>query len=91
MFSDCTNLSTIKSKKILDISTAKCYTNIVKEMRLQVDSPMLAKGSNPVMDASKNLLDKNIKKHKKGIDTINKMCYNIIVKRIEGNHQGRAK
>ena len=58
MFSDCTNLSTIKSKKILDISTAKCYTNIVKEMRLQVDSPMLAKGSNPVMDASKNLLEK---------------------------------
>ena len=49
-------------------------------MRLQVDSPMLAKGSNPVMDASKIPLDK-IKKHKKGIDTINKMCYNIIVKR----------
>jgi len=30
MFSDCTNLSTIKSKKILDISIAKCYTIIVK-------------------------------------------------------------
>ena len=52
---------------------------------------MLAKGSNPAMDASKIPLDKNIKKHKKGIDIIDKMCYNIIVKRIEGNHQGRAK
>jgi hypothetical protein len=58
MFSDCTNLSTIKSKKILDTVSTKCYTNIVKKMRLQVDSPMLAKGSNPVMDASKNLLEK---------------------------------
>ena len=27
MFSDCTNLSTIKSKKILDISIAKCYNH----------------------------------------------------------------
>ena len=42
---------------------------IVKGMRLQVDSPMLAKGSNPVMDASKIPLDK-IKKFKKGIDRL---------------------
>ena len=42
----------------LDKTSTKCYTNIVKEIRLQVDSPMLAKGSNPVMDASKNLLEK---------------------------------
>jgi hypothetical protein len=35
-------------------------------MRLQVDSPMLAKGSNPAMDASKIPLDKtkkNIKRY----------------------------
>lgn len=42
----------------LDKVNTKCYTNIVKGMRLQVDSPMLAKGSNPVMDASKIPLDK---------------------------------
>jgi hypothetical protein len=43
-------------------------------MRLQVDSPMLAKGSNPTMDASKIPLDKkNIKKHKKGIDRLEKI------------------
>ena len=41
-------------------------------MGLQVDSPMLAKGSNPVMDASKIPLDK-IKKFKKGIDTESKL------------------
>jgi hypothetical protein len=34
-------------------------------MRLQVDSPMLAKGSNPVMDASKIPLDKIKKSFKK--------------------------
>ena len=45
---------------------------IVKGMRLQVDSPMLAKGSNPVMDASKISLDK-IKKFKKGIDRLEKI------------------
>lgn len=45
-------------QKPLDTIGTKCYTIIVKEMRLQVDSPMLAKGSNPVMDASKNLLEK---------------------------------
>ena len=50
-------------------------------MRLQVDSPMLAKGSNPAMDASKIPLDKNIKKHNKGIDKHSKVCYNIITKK----------
>ena len=48
-----------------------------------MDSPMLAKGSNPAMDASKIPLDKNIKKHKKDIDKHLKVCYNIIIK---GNH-----
>ena len=45
---------------------------IVKGMRLQVDSRMLAKGSNTVMDASKIPLDK-IKKFKKGIDRLRKI------------------
>ena len=42
---------------------------------------MLAKGSNPAMDASKIPLDKNIKKHKKDIDKHSKVCYNIITKK----------
>lgn len=57
---------------------------IVKGMRLQVDSPMLAKGSNPVMDASKIPLDK-IKKFKKGIDRLRKIWYNIITVKINPN------
>jgi len=41
-------------------------------MRLQVDSPMLAKGSNPTMDASKIPLDRKTKKNIKKVLTDSK-------------------
>ena len=37
-----------------------------------MDSPMLAKGSNPAMDASKIPLDKNKEKHKKVLQNAKK-------------------
>ena len=60
-----TRLFRLKNTKGVDFPIKKSIIIIVKGMRLQVDSPMLAKGSNPAMDASKIPLDKNIKKQNK--------------------------
>ena len=61
-------------------------------MRLQVDSPMLAKGSNPAMDASKIPLDKNIKKHKKVLTTQqNRVTIYIQGEGSKPNRRGSSK
>lgn len=61
MFSDCTNLSTIKSKKILDTASTKCYTNIVKG-RVSLDKRRLK-----IIHWQASPQNK-LKKIKKGID-----------------------
>ena len=70
MFSDCTKISTIKSKKTLDLVKPMCYTIIVKGryqsgwLTVQV-SKVDTKGSNPN-------LPKKIKKILKKVLTDNK-------------------
>ena len=64
MFSDCTKISTIKSKKTLDIVPQMCYTvGTVKGWLVASEHNL-----NLIQAVIRANL-KNIKKHKKSIDT----------------------